>query len=42
MHNPDFTYSTAGDIQTLLKQAGFQLLSEVALSGGWTMIEARR
>jgi hypothetical protein len=39
---PEFTFPAAAEIQTLLTQVGFQLLSEGTLSGGWIVIEACR
>ncbi|MCP4756462.1 MAG: methyltransferase [Proteobacteria bacterium] len=37
---PDFTFPTALEVRERLEQAGFQLLSETAVSGGWLVIEA--
>jgi len=50
LENPDFTLLTVAEVQSRLKQAGFQLLSERTLphrevlrwSSDWVMIEARK
>ncbi len=50
MENPNFTYTTAAEIQARLMRAGFQVLSERTLlpkgvlrwSSDWVMIEARK
>lgn len=40
--DPEFTIPTAAEVQTLLREAGFQVLAEGTLSGNWIMIEACR
>jgi cyclopropane fatty-acyl-phospholipid synthase-like methyltransferase len=42
LDKPDSDLLTAGQVKTLLKQVGFQSLSEKALSQGWTLIQARK
>jgi predicted O-methyltransferase YrrM len=42
LEDPNSSFPTADGIQTQLTQAGFRLVSEGSLSGGWVVIEASR
>ncbi len=42
LEKPDYRLRTASQVKSSLTQAGFQSLSEKALSHGWTLIEARK
>jgi predicted O-methyltransferase YrrM len=42
LEKPDYRLHTASQVKSSLMQAGFQFLSEKALSQGWTLIQVRK